>query len=108
MNSGKLKQIIGNGSNDQIVSNIPNNSFNTKMNQYNGSAALQNDSSHSNNEIQLSMNGSSNTIRNLLAQQSPHSLPPHENMPQTAQLETNIRPSGGMVNLTCFFYGKMS
>lgn len=43
-------------------------------------------------EQQSHMNGSSNTIRNLLAQQSSHSI---DSCPSSIQAASNIRPSGG-------------
>lgn len=89
---------IGN-SNDNITSNqkmknmklpLEQSVFNSKIpnQQY---TSPTNDLNHSNNDLQASMNGSSNTIRNLLAQQSPHAMPINEGM---NQIQNNIRTSG--------------
>lgn len=55
--------------------------------------------------MNASMNGSSNTIRNLLAQHSPHSMTLNEPVNQSIQniVQNNIRSSGGWI-LFLFLY----
>lgn len=101
MNSSKLKQ---HHQQQQHQHHQTNSNFNTEPSQrsiYNSNQQQQpqvqlspNSLNQSSNELQqqMSMNGSSNTIRNLLAQQPSH-------FESLVQMPNNIRPSGGKENL---------